>query len=52
MNALQHSNSSTDVFLADHMSFSPRGDYRAPSDSDAAIWFNQVELIPDEVKSG
>jgi NAD+ synthase (glutamine-hydrolysing) len=31
-------------------SLSPRGDYRAPSDSDAGVWLSQVELIPDSVK--
>jgi NAD+ synthase (glutamine-hydrolysing) len=28
-------------------SLSPRGDYRAPSDSEATVWMNQLELIPD-----
>ncbi len=28
-------------------SLSPRGDYRAPSDSDAAVWLKQLDLIPD-----
>ena len=28
-------------------SLSPRGDYRAPSDSEAAAWLTQVQLIPD-----
>jgi len=28
-------------------SLSPRGDYRAPSDSEAAVWLAQLELIPD-----
>lgn len=28
-------------------SLSPRGDYRAPSDSEATIWLNDAELIPD-----
>src|SRR5438128_2354689 len=28
-------------------SLSPRGDYRAPSDSEAAAWLAQLELIPD-----
>jgi NAD+ synthase (glutamine-hydrolysing) len=28
-------------------SLSPRGDYRAPSDSEAAPWLAQLELIPD-----
>src|SRR5262249_46296303 len=26
---------------------SPRGDYRAPSDSEATAWLRQLELIPD-----
>ena len=28
-------------------SLSPRGDYRAPSDGEAAAWLRQVELIPE-----
>jgi NAD+ synthase (glutamine-hydrolysing) len=28
-------------------SLSPRGDYRAPSDSEAAAWLDQLDLIPD-----
>jgi NAD+ synthase (glutamine-hydrolysing) len=28
-------------------SLSPRGDYRAPSDSEAAVWLDQLELVPD-----
>jgi NAD+ synthase (glutamine-hydrolysing) len=28
-------------------SLSPRGDYRAPSDSEAAVWLAQVQRIPD-----
>ena len=28
-------------------SLSPRGDYRAPSDSEATIWLNNAEQIPD-----
>jgi NAD+ synthase (glutamine-hydrolysing) len=28
-------------------SLSPRGDYRAPSDSEAAVWLEQLEHIPD-----
>ena len=32
-------------------SLSPRGDYRAPSDSEAAAWLKQLELIPDSVKT-
>ena len=29
-------------------SLSPRGDYRAPSDSEATVWMDQLELIPDD----
>jgi NAD+ synthase (glutamine-hydrolysing) len=29
-------------------SLSPRGDYRAPSDSEATAWLRQLDLIPDE----
>ena len=29
-------------------SLSPRGDYRAPSDSEATAWLEQLALIPDE----
>ncbi len=29
-------------------SLSPRGDYRAPSDSEATAWLTQLELIPDD----
>jgi NAD+ synthase (glutamine-hydrolysing) len=29
-------------------SLSPRGDYRAPSDGEAAVWLAQLELIPDQ----
>ena len=29
-------------------SLSPRGDYRAPSDGEAAAWLEQLALIPDE----
>lgn len=29
-------------------SLSPRGDYRAPSDSEAAIWLENAALIPDK----
>ncbi len=29
-------------------SLSPRGDYRAPSDSEAEPWLRQVELVPDK----
>jgi NAD+ synthase (glutamine-hydrolysing) len=28
-------------------SLSPRGDYRAPSDSEATAWLDQLDLIPD-----
>jgi NAD+ synthase (glutamine-hydrolysing) len=28
-------------------SLSPRGDYRAPSDSEDAVWLQELELIPD-----
>jgi NAD+ synthase (glutamine-hydrolysing) len=29
-------------------SLSPRGDYRAPSDSEATVWMEQIARIPDE----
>ena len=29
-------------------SLSPRGDYRAPSDSEATVWLEQLKLIPDK----
>ncbi len=29
-------------------SLSPRGDYRAPSDSEAAAWLAQLDLVPDD----
>jgi NAD+ synthase (glutamine-hydrolysing) len=29
-------------------SLSPRGDYRAPSDSEAAVWLAQIRRIPDQ----
>jgi len=29
-------------------SLSPRGDYRAPSDSEAAVWLDQLDLVPDK----
>jgi NAD+ synthase (glutamine-hydrolysing) len=29
-------------------SLSPRGDYRAPSDSEATAWLEQIKWIPDE----
>jgi NAD+ synthase (glutamine-hydrolysing) len=29
-------------------SLSPRGDYRAPSDSEAAVWLDQLEGVPDK----
>jgi len=28
-------------------SLSPRGDYRAPSDSEATVWLDNVKLVPD-----
>jgi NAD+ synthase (glutamine-hydrolysing) len=28
-------------------SLSPRGDYRAPSDSEATVWLRQLDLVPD-----
>jgi NAD+ synthase (glutamine-hydrolysing) len=28
-------------------SLSPRGDYRAPSDSEATAWLNELEMVPD-----
>lgn len=28
-------------------SLSPRGDYRAPSDSEATVWLEEISLIPD-----
>lgn len=30
-------------------SLSPRGDYRAPSDSEASPWIEQLALIPDQI---
>ncbi len=30
-------------------SLSPRGDYRAPSDSEATVWLSQLEKIPDTI---
>jgi NAD+ synthase (glutamine-hydrolysing) len=30
-------------------SLSPRGDYRAPSDSEAAAWLDELELVPDVI---
>jgi NAD+ synthase (glutamine-hydrolysing) len=29
-------------------SLSPRGDYRAPSDSEAAVWLEEIKRIPDD----
>ena len=31
-------------------SLSPRGDYRAPSDSEATVWLDELDLIPDELR--
>jgi len=33
-------------------SLSPRGDYRAPSDSESAVWLRNVERIPGRVSRG
>jgi NAD+ synthase (glutamine-hydrolysing) len=33
-------------------SLSPRGDWRAPSDSEAVVWLDDVERIPDQPMSG
>jgi NAD+ synthase (glutamine-hydrolysing) len=33
-------------------SLSPRGDYRAPSDSEAVAWLAQLDLIPDDDPAG
>lgn len=33
-------------------SLSPRGDYRAPSDAEAAVWLGQLEQIPDQAPDG
>jgi NAD+ synthase (glutamine-hydrolysing) len=33
-------------------SLSPRGDYRAPSDSEATVWMDQLELIPNDPAQG
>jgi NAD+ synthase (glutamine-hydrolysing) len=33
-------------------SLSPRGDYRAPSDSEATVWLEQIRRIPDEDAPG
>jgi NAD+ synthase (glutamine-hydrolysing) len=27
---------------------SPRGDYRAPSDSEATVWLEEIKKIPDQ----
>ncbi|MBS0298688.1 MAG: NAD(+) synthase [Proteobacteria bacterium] len=32
-------------------SLSPRGDYRAPSDSEATVWLEHIKCIPDTVES-
>ena len=29
-------------------SLSPRGDYRAPSDSEATVWLEEIKNIPDQ----
>jgi NAD+ synthase (glutamine-hydrolysing) len=29
-------------------SLSPRGDYRAPSDSEATVWLKEIEVIPEQ----
>ena len=29
-------------------SLSPRGDWRAPSDSEATVWLNELDALPDE----
>ncbi|MDQ2927121.1 MAG: NAD(+) synthase, partial [Pseudomonadota bacterium] len=29
-------------------SLSPRGDWRAPSDSEATVWLNELETVPDQ----
>jgi len=28
-------------------SLSPRGDWRAPSDSEATVWLTELETVPD-----
>jgi NAD+ synthase (glutamine-hydrolysing) len=33
-------------------SLSPRGDYRAPSDSEATAWLDELELVPDTGREG
>ena len=33
-------------------SLSPRGDSRAPSDSEGAVWLEQIKLIPDDEWAG
>jgi NAD+ synthase (glutamine-hydrolysing) len=33
-------------------SLSPRGDYRAPSDSEAVVWLEELELVPETEPSG
>jgi NAD+ synthase (glutamine-hydrolysing) len=33
-------------------SLSPRGDYRAPSDSEAAAWLEEIKRIPDQDSQG
>ncbi|MDI9569660.1 MAG: NAD(+) synthase [Pseudomonadota bacterium] len=34
--------------VGDGGALSPRGDYRAPSDSEAAVWLENLRLVPDE----
>ncbi|PSJ17010.1 NAD(+) synthase [Nitrosomonas supralitoralis] len=31
-------------------SLSPRGDYRAPSDSEATVWLDNIKRIPDQIR--
>jgi hypothetical protein len=33
-------------------SFSPRGDWRAPSDMSARIWLDEVQSIPEHPPAG
>jgi len=32
-------------------SLSPRGDYRAPSDSEAVVWLRELELVPEVART-